>query len=345
MTQKQPQRRKLSVDEYATGIENSDRTVLARAITLIESSRFEDRAVANQLLDRILPATGNSMRVGISGVPGVGKSTFIEALGLQLTKNGSKVAVLAIDPTSSRTGGSILGDKTRMQRLSMAPAAYIRPSPTSGALGGVARMTRETLLLCEAAGFDVVIVETVGVGQSEIAVASMVDFFLALMLPGAGDELQGIKKGIIEIADMLVVNKADPNNETRTLAAKEAASSYQRALQIMQPVTDTWAPPVLTCSALHQHGIDTVWQQVESYRSKLEGTGEFAAKRQLQQREWMWAILEEQVLSEIRHHPDIRSLLPPLLASLDAGSVSAGTAAQRLLDTFHARKQRDNNIN
>ena len=209
----------LSVDDFVSGIQASERATLARAITLVESTRSEDRNKANQILDQLLPQTGKAMRVGISGVPGVGKSTFIEALGLYLIEQGMKVAVLAIDPTSSRTGGSILGDKTRMQRLSMADNAYIRPSPTSGALGGVARMTRETLLLCEAAGFDVVVIETVGVGQSEITVASMVDFFMALMLPGAGDELQGIKKGIIELADMLVVNKCDPGSSEKQRAA------------------------------------------------------------------------------------------------------------------------------
>jgi len=324
----------LSVDEYASGIRESSRATLARAITLIESSRGDDRKTAGELLDNILPDTGQSMRIGISGVPGVGKSTFIEALGLYLIDAGYRVAVLAIDPTSSQIGGSILGDKTRMQNLSMRDEAFIRPSPTSGALGGVARMTRETMLLCEAAGFDVVIVETVGVGQSEIKVASMVDFFLALMLPGAGDELQGIKKGIIEIADMLVINKADPDQPAKELAAKEAASAYRRALQIMHPRTESWNPPVLTCSALHNHGIDSVWEQIESCRTTLTETGEFAARRQEQQRQWMWSILEEAVMADVRQHADLSKTIPEVLNAIDQGTMSASSAAHQLLDLY-----------
>lgn len=334
MNQSQASRKTLTEDEFVRGIEQADRTTLARAITLIESSRRDDRPKANQLLDRLLPRTGKAMRIGISGVPGVGKSTFIEALGLYLIEQGLKVAVLAIDPTSSRTGGSILGDKTRMQRLSMAENAYIRPSPTSGALGGVARMTRETLLLCEAAGFDVIVIETVGVGQSEITVASMVDFFMALMLPGAGDELQGIKKGIIEIADMLVINKSDPDNSDKQHAAREAAAAYQRALHIMQPLTTTWSPPVLTCSALHNNGIDEVWQQVESFRSKLTASGEFLSRRQQQQRQWMWSLIEQQVLTDIHQHPEVEKILPSVLASLDDQKMNAGTAASQLLEIY-----------
>lgn len=327
----------LSVDEFVSGIQAAKRATLARAITLVESSRPDDRNKANQILDRLLPLTGKAMRVGISGVPGVGKSTFIEALGIYLIERGLKVAVLAIDPTSSRTGGSILGDKTRMQRLSMADHAYIRPSPTSGALGGVARMTRETLLLCEAAGFDVVIIETVGVGQSEITVASMVDFFMALMLPGAGDELQGIKKGIIEIADMLVINKCDPDNSEKQLAAQEAASAYRRALQIMQPMSATWSPPVMTCSALHSSGIDEVWQQITSFRTKLDASGEFASRRQQQQRQWMWSLIEQHLITDIHQHAEIGKTLPDLLDALDRQELSAGTAANRLLEIYKSQ--------
>lgn len=328
-------RRTLSEDDFVNGIQRADRATLARAITLIESSRPDDRKKANQLLDRLLPMTGNAMRIGISGVPGVGKSTFIEALGLYLIEQGLKVAVLAVDPTSSRTGGSILGDKTRMQGLSVATEAYIRPSPTSGALGGVARMTRETLMLCEAAGFDVVVVETVGVGQSEITVASMVDFFMALMLPGAGDELQGIKKGIIEIADMLVINKSDPGNPERQHAAREAASAYERALHIMQPVSKTWSPPVLTCSALHSNGVDDVWQQITSFRNKLKATGEFTSRRQQQQRQWMWSLIEQQLLSDIHQNKKIKEVLPGILQALDKGELNAGSAANQLLGIYH----------
>lgn len=327
----------LSVDEFVSGIQASERATLARAITLVESTRPEDRNKANQILDHLQPLTGKAMRVGISGVPGVGKSTFIEALGLYLIEQGLKVAVLAIDPTSSRTGGSILGDKTRMQRLSMADHAYIRPSPTSGALGGVARMTRETLLLCEAAGFDVVVIETVGVGQSEITVASMVDFFMALMLPGAGDELQGIKKGIIEIADMLVVNKCDPDNGEKQRAAQEAANAYRRALQIMQPASTTWSPPVLTCSALHGRGIDDVWQQVTSFRTKLSASGEFASRRQQQQRQWMWSLIEQYLITDIHQHPQVEKTLPATLDALDNGKLSAGSAANRLLEIYKSK--------
>ncbi len=327
----------MSEDDFVLGIQEANRATLARAITLIESSRPDDRKKANQLLDRLIPMTGNAMRIGISGVPGVGKSTFIEALGLYLIKQGLKVAVLAIDPTSSRSGGSILGDKTRMQRLSMMDDAYIRPSPTSGALGGVTRMTRETLLLCEAAGFDVIIVETVGVGQSEITVASMVDFFMALMLPGAGDELQGIKKGIIEIADMLVINKCDPDDPDRQRAASEAASAYQRALQIMQPQSQTWSPPVMTCSALHSHGVDNVWQQVTSFRTKLTASGEFDSRRQQQQRQWMWSLIEQQLLADIHSHPQIIEILPDILESLDQGELNAGSAANRLLGVYNEK--------
>lgn len=334
MSQSIRPRRTLSEDDFVQGIQQADRATLARAITLIESSRADDRKKANQLLDRLLPLTGKAMRIGISGVPGVGKSTFIEALGLYLIEQGLKVAVLAVDPTSSRSGGSILGDKTRMQRLSMSNQAYIRPSPTSGALGGVARMTRETLMLCEAAGYDVVVVETVGVGQSEITVASMVDFFMALMLPGAGDELQGIKKGIIEIADMLVINKCDPDNPDRQHAARDAASAYQRALQIMQPLSETWSPPVLTCSALHSNGIDDVWQQVTSFRSKLTATGEFNSRRQDQQRQWMWSLIEQQLLTDIHLHPQIEAVLPRVLQALDNGELNAGSAANQLLATY-----------
>lgn len=247
------------LDTFVTGVRACDRALLARAITLIESTRADHQALAEALLQCLWPHTGGAVRVGITGVPGVGKSTFIEAFGRMLTKAGHRVAVLAVDPTSSRTGGSILGDKTRMTDLGADPNAFIRPSPTAGTLGGVARRTRETMALCEAAGFDVILVETVGVGQSETVVADMVDFFLVLMLPGAGDELQGIKKGILEIADMIAVNKADGENAPR---AEAAARDYRGALHILKPASANWSPPVVTCSALKNQGLDTVWAEI-----------------------------------------------------------------------------------
>jgi LAO/AO transport system kinase len=251
-----PRRRELSVDDYVQGILSGNRAVLARAITLVESNSAAHQELAQQVLIEVLPHTGKAHRVGITGVPGVGKSTFIETLGTQLTNTGSKVAVLAVDPSSGISGGSILGDKTRMSKLSVDPNAFIRPSPTSGSLGGVNRKTRETSLLCEAAGFDVILIETVGVGQSETVVAEMVDFFLVLMLAGAGDELQGIKRGILELADMVAINKADGANETQ---ARVARSEYASAIRYLKPVSQDWAPPVLTCCGLNGLGLPELW--------------------------------------------------------------------------------------
>ena len=255
------------------GVRSGDRALLARAITLVESSKAEHQLRAQELLQTLLPQTGNAYRLGITGVPGVGKSTMIDQFGTNLTRAGHKVAVLAVDPTSSRSGGSILGDKTRMPRLAQDENAFIRPSPTSGTLGGVTRKTRETMALCEAAGFDIVLVETVGVGQSETAVCEMVDFFLVLMLPGAGDELQGIKKGVIEIADMIAVNKADGENVER---ATLAASEYRSALNILTPASANWSPPVLTVSAKENTGLDTLWQKIEEHRETLTQSGEIS---------------------------------------------------------------------
>jgi len=264
----------------------ADRTWLGRAVTLIESTRSEDRIAAMELLGRLLPHSGGARRIGITGVPGVGKSTFSDALGTQLTAQGGRVAVLAVDPSSSVSGGSILGDKTRMPNLAVQDAAFIRPSPSSGSLGGVTRTTRETMTVVEAAGFDVVLVETVGVGQSETAVADMVDFFLVLMLPGAGDELQGIKKGVLELADALVVNKSDGGNE---IAAQRAMRDYRAALSLTAPVNATWVPPVLTASAIHKTGLEQVISQIEAYFGAMTESGHLASRRSAQQVRWMWA--------------------------------------------------------
>jgi LAO/AO transport system kinase len=324
-------RRTVDVDAYVDGVRAGNRTYLGRAITLVESTKPEHQELAQQMLVRLLPYAGGSHRVGITGVPGSGKSTFIDALGSKLTGHGHRVAVLAIDPTSSRTGGSILGDKTRMQRLSVDGSAFIRPSPTAGTLGGVTRATRETIVVCEAAGFDVVLVETVGVGQSETLVAKMVDFFLVLMIPGAGDELQGIKKGVLELADMIAVNKADGDNEVR---ARLAARDYANALRLMQPNSPSWNPPVVTCSALHEIGLDTLWAQIELHRGKLSESGELDDKRRQQQVDWMWASVEDRLLSQLHHATGVRRLAPRLEREVRDGSLTATLAAQRILEAI-----------
>lgn len=304
-----------------------DRAALARAITLVESKRADHRAAAATLIDAVLPQTGRAIRVGITGVPGVGKSTTIDALGSNLTASGHRVAVLAVDPSSSRTGGSILGDKTRMARLSHDPRAFIRPSPSSGTLGGVAAKTRETMLLCEAAGFDVILVETVGVGQSETAVADLTDFFLVLMLPGAGDELQGIKKGILELADMIAVNKADEGEaEAR---ANAAASEYRAALHILTPASATWTPPVVTISGFHNLRLDALWARIVDHREKLTTTGEIAAKRRGQDVKWMWALVHERLHQRLVGTAEVRRRTAEAEAGVSRGEISpaAGAAA------------------
>lgn len=283
----------IDLDSYAKGVLDGSRAQIARAITLVESRRADHRELAQQLLTTLLPHAGGARRVGISGVPGVGKSTFIDALGTLLTERGHRVAVLAVDPSSSRTGGSILGDKTRMERLSVNPDAFVRPSPTSGTLGGVAKATRETMIVMEAAGYDVVLVETVGVGQSESAVAQMVDSFLLLTLARTGDQLQGIKKGVLELADVLAVNKADGPHERD---ARSAARELAGALRLMKSAETAWTPPVLTCSGREGSGLDEVWERLERHRSLLESTGELAAKRRDQQVEWVWAMVREDLL-------------------------------------------------
>lgn len=310
------------------GVLTGNRRMLAKAITLIESTRADHQDAAQLLLERLLPRTGTAIRVGITGVPGVGKSTFIEAFGLYLIEQGKRLAVLAIDPSSARTGGSILGDKTRMAQLAAAPAAFIRPSPSGGALGGVARHTREAMLICEAAGYDVVIVETVGVGQSEIAVNDMVDFFLVLMLAGAGDELQGIKKGIIEIADALAINKADGDNLAR---AKQAAAHYLAAMKLFRHTTPTWTPPVVTVSAVERRGMDRIWAIIQDHRARLTATGELAAKRREQQRGWFWDVVDEGIKARFLARPEVRALLGELEAAVAAGEMSPTAAARRAL--------------
>ncbi len=321
----------LGISELADKVRAGDRRALARAITLIESTRDDHRGDAERLLEALLPDTGNSMRVGVSGVPGVGKSTFIETFGQHVIAQGHKVAVLAVDPSSRRTGGSILGDKTRMEDLSRNPDAFIRPSPTAGTLGGVARRTREVLLACEAAGFDVVLVETVGVGQSETAVADLVDLFLLLLLPGGGDELQGIKKGIMELADMVVVNKADGDMAD---AAGRSASEYANALRLLHPTTADWVPPVLTCSSLQGTGIPDVWDKISEYRGIVQQSGAFENRRAEQARRWMWGEVDENLLTAFRRHPEVRARLDSLEDRVAGGDVTPSAAAQELLDTF-----------
>ncbi|MDP3410264.1 methylmalonyl Co-A mutase-associated GTPase MeaB [Bosea sp. (in: a-proteobacteria)] len=301
-----------------------DRAALARAITLVESRRPDHRRQASELIQAVLPRTGGAVRVGITGVPGVGKSTTIDALGSFLTQRGHKVAVLAVDPSSTRSGGSILGDKTRMARLAVDPAAYIRPSPSSGTLGGVAARTRETMLLCEAAGFDVVLVETVGVGQSETAVAELTDFFLVLMLPNAGDELQGIKKGIIELADMIAVNKADGAGAT---AARAAAAQYQAALHILAPASPLWSTPVVTISGLTGDGLDALWARIEDHRARHEAKGLIADKRHRQDVKWMWAMVEDRLKAKLRNDPALKAATPALEAAVAAGTLAPTLAA------------------
>jgi LAO/AO transport system kinase len=311
----------------ARGLRGGDRATLARAITLIESKRADHRKAAHLLVQEILPATGKAVRLGITGAPGTGKSTTIDALGTYLTSNGHKVAVLAVDPSSTRTGGSILGDKTRMPRLGQDPSAFIRPSPSSGTLGGVAAKTRETMLICEAAGFDVVLVETVGIGQSETTVADMTDFFLALMIAGAGDELQGIKKGVVELADMIAVNKADGDNVAR---ARTAAAEYRAALNILSPRSPTWSPPVLAYSAIAGNGVPELWKIVTTHSDKMTASGELAARRREQQVKWMWSMLEERLTARLRSDPAVRAKLRTAEAAVAAGRLTPTLAVEEI---------------
>jgi len=311
------------------------RRAVSRAITLVESSREDHRAEAVSMLEGLTPAAGNSIRIGISGVPGVGKSTFIEAIGNHIADQGHRVAVLAVDPSSAITGGSILGDKTRMETLSRRDDVFIRPSPTGGTLGGVTRRTRESMLICEAAGYDVVIVETVGVGQSETAVADMTDMFLLMLLPGSGDELQGIKRGIMELADMIIVNKADGELASTAL---HSASDYLSALKLLHPRTRNWRVPVKTCSALESRGIDEIWDTVEEYRATISSSGEMAERRSLQARTWMWSEISESLIAALRSDPVANNRIEQLEQAVVDGSVPPTLAASELIDIFLRRR-------
>jgi LAO/AO transport system kinase len=319
--------RPIDVPTLAESLRAGDRSALARAITLVESRKPEHQALARQLMQILLPFTGAAIRVGVTGVPGVGKSTTIDTLGHNLVAAGHRLAVLAVDPSSSRTGGSILGDKTRMARLSAERNAFIRPSPSSGTLGGVAAKTRETMLLCEAAGFDVVLVETVGIGQSETQVADMTDFFLVLMLPGAGDELQGIKKGVLELADMIAVNKAEGEGRNRAVAA---AGEYRAALHIMQPASVHWSPPVVLISGRDNIGLDDMWAQVLEHRRRFEASGEGARKRRDQQVKWMWTLLQERLTLRLRTDPSVRARLPELERQVAEGVLAPALAVEKI---------------
>jgi LAO/AO transport system kinase len=322
-----PRRGDLTLDEYCAGVRAGDPTVLARALTLIESSSPRHQPLAEALVTRLLPHTGSAIRVGITGVPGVGKSTFIEALGLYLVRQGRKVAVLAVDPSSTVSGGSILGDKTRMPRLAADPAAYVRPSPAAGTLGGVARKTRECTLACEAAGYQVVLIETVGVGQSESAVAHVTDCFVALMLPGAGDELQGIKRGLLELVDVIAVNKADGPLQA---AAEEAAQQYRTVLQMLAG-EKTSGPAVLTCSALHQDGVAEVWEAVERQYHRLAASGALAERRRQQNLRWLWSLVDEYLRHAIASHPEGRRVREQVERQVLEGSTAVTAAARRLV--------------
>jgi LAO/AO transport system kinase len=317
------------VEKLAAAVHSGDRTELSRAITLLESTRPDRREQAQRLLLRLTPESGHALRVGITGVPGVGKSTTIEALGMMLIEQGHRVAVLAVDPSSTRTGGSILGDKTRMARLAVHPDAYVRPSPTSGTLGGVTRATRETIVLLEAAGFDVILVETVGVGQSEVAVANMVDCFVFLTLARTGDQLQGIKKGVLELADVIVVNKADGEHARE---AKAAARELTAAIRLIYPRENLWRPPVLTMSALEHTGLAQVWETVLRHRDTLMQAGQFEAKRRQQQVDWTWSMVRDAVLDKVLTNPDVKKIRAGLERQVRDGELTPAMAAQQIID-------------
>jgi LAO/AO transport system kinase len=317
--------------DYVAGVRAGDRRVIAKTITLLESRRADHRELGQEVLDALVPFTGRAVRVGITGPPGVGKSSFIETLGLSLVSAGKRLAVLAIDPSSPVSGGSILGDKTRMERLAREPAAYIRPTPSGGTLGGVAHRTREAMLVCEAADFDVVIVETVGVGQSEVEVHSMVDLFAVLLQPGAGDELQGIKKGVLELADVLVVNKADGEQKA---AAERTRVDHAHALALLHPGGGAWTPRVLTASAHTGEGIDEFWKLVQEHRAALESSGELARRRRGQARAWLWRLLDDGLQAAFRSDARVAARLPELEREVEAREVSAPRAARALLDLF-----------
>jgi LAO/AO transport system kinase len=319
-------------DRLVEGVLAGSRAQVARAVTLLESTRADHRALAQDVLTRLLPHAGDAVRIGVTGVPGAGKSTFIDAFGSLLTGRGHRVAVLAVDPSSTRTGGSVLGDKTRMRRLAADPAAFVRPSPASGTLGGVARATRESIVVMEAAGYDVVLVETVGVGQSETAVAAMVDTFLLLALARTGDQLQGIKKGVLELADIVAVNKADgPHEKDARAAARELAG----ALRLLRTEEEAWHTPVLTCSALEGDGLAEVWATAREHRGTLEKAGALSARRRNQQVAWVWTMVEDRLLTRLHAHTGVRDLAARLEAEVRAGTVTATNAAEEILAAFH----------
>ncbi len=327
------QPRNLAISDALRGIRDRDRAVLGKAITLVESNLEADRSIARQLLTRLLPLTGGSYRIGISGVPGVGKSSFIESFGLQLIEAGHRVAVLAVDPSSSLSGGSILGDKTRMERLAAHDEVFIRPSPTGGTLGGVARKTRESILVCEAAGYDVVLVETVGVGQSETAVADMVDFFLVLKLTGAGDELQGIKRGILELADLISINKADGDNLE---AAENARTEFERALDLLRSEAENgWKPRVVTSSGHTGDGLDEIWSIIQEHHTLLSENGELKNLRRSQLIGWMWSMVDEGVRVATREHPRVADKIQELESEILAGKIVPTEAAEKILDALN----------
>jgi LAO/AO transport system kinase len=326
-----PRKNKYSVPEYVEGILKGNITILSQAVTLIESSIQEHQLLAQEIIEKCLPHTGQSVRVGFTGVPGAGKSTSIDSFGMHIIKQGRKLAVLAIDPSSERSKGSILGDKTRMETLSREKNAFIRPSPTAGSLGGVARKTRETIILCEAAGFDTVFVETVGVGQSETAVHSMVDFFLLIQLAGTGDELQGIKRGIMEMADGIVINKADGDNLER---AKMAASSFRNALHLFPPAESGWVPRVLTYSGYYATGIQEVWDMINEYVSYTRNNGYFDRRRNEQAKYWMYESINEMLRNTFYHHPEVEAQLPLMERKVLSNEISSFVAAKQMIDLF-----------
>jgi len=320
---------------YIDGVLEGNRRVVAKTITLVESSLPAHQNLAKMIIDNLSPYSGKAVRIGITGVPGVGKSAFIECFGMMLLKDEHRIAVLAVDPSSKISGGSVMGDKTRMERLSVEESAFIRPSPSGGTLGGVARKTRETMIVCEAAGFDVMIVETVGVGQSETTVASMVDFFLLLMLSGAGDELQGIKKGVVELADAIAITKADGDNIEK---AKRATKEYKTALHLINPSSFNWMPPVVTCSAVTLEGINEIWDVVLNHRENKKGTGEFDEKRKKQAVDWMWSLVEQGLKDQFSKIPDVRQMLPKLTKEVERGKTAPTAAAYELLSSFSNKK-------
>lgn len=326
-----PIKRGLSLDEVVNGILNNNRPILARAITLVESNAYKHIEKAQQILNRILPYTGKALRIGITGVPGAGKSTFIEALGCYLCDLGLRVAVLAVDPSSSITGGSVLGDKTRMEKLSREKNAFIRPSPSGGTLGGVNRKTRETMLLCEAAGYDVILIETIGVGQSEVVVRSMVDMFALIVLTGAGDELQGMKKGVMELADIIIVNKADGDNEQK---ARIAQNEYNQILHYLRPATEGWETKAYTCSGYYGKGIDTIWGEMEKFRATINESGNLDKRRQSQVREWIYAMIKDQLEQKFFNHPEVRKVMPDIEKEVIAGKQPATQAVKYLFEQY-----------